>query len=157
MRITLNFSKLSRTHWSEYVSRFAFGGSVAALAGVIAKEFGAGVGGLFLAFPAIFPASATLLEKHQEQKMRKAGGHGKLRGRRAAALDAAGASIGAIGLMAFAFVVWKLIADHSNWVVLPIATGVWLVVSVLIWKLFERRPRRVCRRKQGANRQSNPN
>jgi hypothetical protein len=32
--------------------------------GLIAARFGPVVGGLFLAFPAIFPASATLIEKH---------------------------------------------------------------------------------------------
>jgi hypothetical protein len=30
--------------------------------GLLAKKFGSTVGGLFLAFPAIFPASATLIE-----------------------------------------------------------------------------------------------
>jgi hypothetical protein len=50
-------------------------------------------GGLFLAFPAIFPASATLIEQHERRRKQGTGGHGTLRGRRAAALDAAGASI----------------------------------------------------------------
>ena len=31
------------------------------------------VGGLFLAFPAIFPASATLIEKHGRERKEKAG------------------------------------------------------------------------------------
>jgi hypothetical protein len=31
------------------------------------------VGGLFLAFPAIFPASATLIEKHVRERKEKAG------------------------------------------------------------------------------------
>ena len=34
-----------------------------AIAGMIAKRYGAEIGGLFLAFPAIFPASASLIEK----------------------------------------------------------------------------------------------
>jgi len=34
------------------------------IAGLIAFRFGPVVGGLFLAFPAIFPASATLIERH---------------------------------------------------------------------------------------------
>ena len=38
---------------------FFFGGLITAVAGVIAQRFGPIIGGLFLAFPAIFPASAT--------------------------------------------------------------------------------------------------
>ncbi len=37
-------------------------------AGLIANKWGPGVGGLFLAFPAIFPASVGLVEKHEKQK-----------------------------------------------------------------------------------------
>ena len=43
------------------------------LAGVIAKKFGPVVGGLFLAFPAIFPASATLIEKHERERKERKG------------------------------------------------------------------------------------
>jgi hypothetical protein len=41
-----------------------------AAADIVAKEFGPTVGGLLLAFPAIFPAGATLVDKH-EKKRRK--------------------------------------------------------------------------------------
>ena len=37
------------------------------------QRWGPGIGGLFLAFPAIFPASATLVEKHEKQKKNRAG------------------------------------------------------------------------------------
>ena len=47
-------------------------GLITAVAGIIAKQFGPGIGGLFLAFPAIFPASATLIEKHEKQKKENA-------------------------------------------------------------------------------------
>lgn len=107
-----------------------------ALAGIIAKRYGPVVGGLFLAFPAIFPASATLIEKHEKQRKLKAGRHGTLRGRKAAALDAAGASMGAFGLLTFAFLVWKLVADLSSWVALSSATLGCLAASILAWKLW---------------------
>ena len=42
-------------------------------------------GGLFLAFPAIFPASATLIEKHVWQRKERAGLPGARRGKEAAA------------------------------------------------------------------------
>ena len=48
------------------------GGAMTVIAGLIAARFGAVIGGLFLAFPAILPATATLIERHvregKEQK-----------------------------------------------------------------------------------------
>ena len=66
-------------------------------------------GGLFLAFPAVFPASATLLEKHERERKSRAGIANTARGRAAAALDARGAAIGSIGLIGFGLTVWKLV------------------------------------------------
>jgi len=60
MRITVNVSTLGQTKWYEYAVRFLFGGLITALAGIIAKKFGPVFGGLFLAFPAIFPARVRL-------------------------------------------------------------------------------------------------
>jgi hypothetical protein len=62
MRIKADLSALAQTKWHDYAVRFLFGGFITALAGIIAKKFGPGIGGLFLAFPAILPASATLIE-----------------------------------------------------------------------------------------------
>src|ERR1700758_1707412 len=107
MRISLDPSALRRTRWNEYAIRFLFGGAVTAITGLIAKEFGPRVAGLFLAFPAIFPASATLIEKHEKQKKQHAGFDGTSRGRTIASVDAAGAAMGSLGLIAFALVVWQ--------------------------------------------------
>ena len=71
MKIKLDTSGLRQSRWYEYLARFLFGGTVTALAGLIAKRFGPEIGGLFLAFPAIFPATATLIEKHEQQKHEK--------------------------------------------------------------------------------------
>jgi hypothetical protein len=57
-----------------------------------------------LAFPAILPASATLVEKHEREKKQAAGILQMIRGRQAAALEARGAAMGSIGLAVFAFV-----------------------------------------------------
>jgi hypothetical protein len=62
MQISFHFSALKRTKWHDYAVRFLFGGLVTVFAGLLAKHFGPVFGGLFLAFPAIFPASATLVE-----------------------------------------------------------------------------------------------
>jgi hypothetical protein len=75
------------------------------IAGLIASRFGAIVGGLFLAFPAIFPASATLIERHVRERKEKTGLRGARRGNEAAALDAAGAVVGSFGLAAFGLMV----------------------------------------------------
>jgi hypothetical protein len=71
-------------------------------------------GGLFLAFPAIFPASATLVAKHETQKKQNAGIATSSRGRQAAAMDAAGAALGSVGLAAFALTVWKLLLHYNS-------------------------------------------
>jgi len=134
MRIRVDPSVLRQTKWHEYVIRFVIGGMITAVAGVLAKEYGAGVGGLFLAFPAIFPASATLIEKHETEKKQERGLGGIERGREAASVDAAGSAMGSVGLLVFAWLVWQSMPTHKTWLVLSAATLCWLIVSVLIWR-----------------------
>jgi hypothetical protein len=55
MIVQANFSALRETRWYEYLIRFGLGGAMTVIAGLIASGFGPIVGGLFLAFPAIFP------------------------------------------------------------------------------------------------------
>jgi hypothetical protein len=117
----------------EYVMRFVFGGVCTAAAGLIATKFGPGVGGLFLAFPAIFPASASLIESHETRRKKEAGMDGTRRGRDAAAVDAAGAALAAIALVAFAAVVWLLLDQHSAAGVIGAATVAWAGISVALW------------------------
>jgi|SRR5579872_1928449 len=138
MRVHFDFSALRRTRWHDYALRFLFGGAITAATGLIAVHFGPVIGGLFLAFPAIFPASATLVAKHEEQKKRKAGMHGASRGRMAAALDARGAAIGTFGLSCFALLVWKLLPSRNALEVLGLATLAWLFVSVTIWQVEQK-------------------
>ncbi|MFZ2062710.1 MAG: DUF3147 family protein [Candidatus Binatus sp.] len=135
MTVSVNLSALRRTRWTDYAIRFLFGGLVTVATGLIAQHFGPGVGGLFLAFPAIFPASATLVEKNEIKKKKQAGLHGARRGAQAAALDAVGAAIGSIGLIGFGLVVWQLIDRHSAAAVLSAATVIWLIISTVIWRL----------------------
>ena len=137
MRIRFNFSRLRTSGVHEYAIRFLFGGLITVIAGVVTKAWGPGVGGLLLAFPAIFPASATLVEKHQIQNKHKAGLHGAKRGRQAAALDAAGAATGCFGLLAFGFVVWRALPNHSSWMVLTAAALLWFAVSFVAWRIRE--------------------
>lgn len=138
MRVKIDTSALKNPRWYEFGVRFLFGGLITAGAGIIAKEFGPGVGGLFLAFPAIFPAGATLIEKHEKQKKESVGLQGSARGRKAAAVDAAGASIGSIGLFVFALVVERFFVSHSPWPILMAATLVWLGISLFLWQVRRR-------------------
>jgi hypothetical protein len=135
MRIEVDASVLGETKWHEYAIRFLFGGLITAAAGLIAKKFGAGIGGLFLAFPAIFPASATLIEKHEEKKKERQGLHGTARGRKAASVDAAGSALGSFGLFVFAFVAYRFLPEHEAWLVLASAMLAWLGVSILAWRI----------------------
>jgi len=138
MLIKVNPSALKQTKWHEYLVRFAFGGLITAAAGIIARKFGPEVGGLFLAFPAIFPASATLIEKHETEKKQKEGLKGTVRGRNAASVDAAGSAMGSIGLFVFAVIVLHFIGGHNLWLVLAGAMLGWLAVSVLTWLIRKR-------------------
>src|SRR5712671_2293359 len=135
MRVSFHLDALRKTKWSEYAVRFIFGGAVSVVAAALAKHFGPAFGGLFLAFPAIFPASATLLEKHERQKKAKAGITATLRGRQSAALDAFGAALGCVGLAGFAVIVWKFLPRHGTGIVLFAGTITWLAFSVLGWSI----------------------
>ncbi len=138
MRVKASFSSLKHANLREHVVRFVLGGAVTVAAGLIARQWGPVIGGLFLAFPAIFPAGATLIEQHEVKRKREIGRDGRRRGREAAALDALGASFGAVGLGAFAVVLWRLLPGHSSWAALALAVVAWAVMSGLLWILRKR-------------------
>jgi hypothetical protein len=133
MRIGLDVSSIQHLRLRDYAVRFVFGGIVTVLTGLIARRYGPGVAGLFLAFPAIFPAGATLIEKQQREKKRRVGLDGTSRGRVAAGIDAIGAAMGTLGLIAFALLVWRFLPSHSSPAILTIAGLAWLAISVLAW------------------------
>jgi hypothetical protein len=139
MRASVNLSALYKTRWYEYAVRFFFGGTVTVIAGLVAKKYGPILGGLFLAFPAIFPASATLVEKHECEKKRNAGILKTKRGCQAAALDAYGAALGAIGLLGFGLIVWIANPRLDSILVLILATCAWTAASVFLWRLRKSR------------------
>jgi|SRR5580704_17707046 hypothetical protein len=135
LNISVNFAALREAKWYQFALRFFFGGTICVLAGVIAEKYGPRVGGLFLAFPAIFPASATLMENEEKEKKQRAGLHGAIRGRKVAGVDAVGAAIGSLGMIAFAAIVRQLLPGRSPSLILLDATLAWFVVSVTIWRL----------------------
>ncbi len=121
MRPTIDMRLLSKAPPREYLVRFAFGGAVSAATGAITMAFGPEIGGLFLAFPAILPASLTLVAKHD--------------GREQAAEDARGAVLGSGGLVAFALVVDMLAERWTPAVMLVAATCAWATTCLLLWTL----------------------
>ena len=143
MKIKIDTSGLKESKWYEYLLRFLFGGAITALAGIIAKRFGPEIGGLFLAFPAILPASATLIEKHEKQRKERAGKEPGVRGTLAAGVDSIGASMGALGLAVFALIVWLRLPKSGTGMVLAAATLAWFITSILAWKVREIMGRRI--------------
>jgi Protein of unknown function (DUF3147) len=125
-------SSLKEGRWYEYLIRFALGGAATVFTGLVSSRYGASIGGLFLALPAIFCASATLIEKHEIRRKREAGLAGERRGQMAAAVDSAGAALGALGMLAFA-IVFSLTAESSIAAAFGGASLAWLVISMAAW------------------------
>ena len=115
----LDLTGLRSVRPSEYAARFAFGGAVSVATTLVARAYGPLVGGLFLAFPSIFPASITLVKQHD--------------GRAKALDDARGARIGGAGMVAFAIVVWAGSGRCSPFLVLACGLATWALVSVGLW------------------------
>jgi Protein of unknown function (DUF3147) len=145
----IRFSSLSlrQGRWYEYMIRFVLGGAATVFAGLVSSRYGASIGGLFLALPAIFCASATLIEKHEIRRKREAELAGERRGQEAAALDAAGATLGALGLLVFAAIFSSLVERGVSAAFMG-ASLAWLIVSVGAWCV--RRKWRSVRRAQNA-------
>jgi hypothetical protein len=125
-------SSLKEGRWYEYLVRFTLGGAATVFTGLVSSRYGAFIGGLFLALPAIFCATATLIEKHEIRRKREAGLAGERRGQMAAAVDSAGAALGAMGMLAFA-VVFSLAAETSVGAAFMGASLAWLVISMAAW------------------------
>jgi hypothetical protein len=114
--------KLAKLAAWEYLLRFAVGGAITALAGLLAKRYGPAFGGMFLAFPAILPASLTLVKQHD--------------GRRNALDDARGGRIATLALACFATVVTMTAPSWHPAIFLPLATLAWLIVAVAAWRIL---------------------
>lgn len=148
MIVQAKFAALKGIKPHEFAIRFLFGGLVCVVAGLISKRFGPGIGGLFMAFPAIFPAGASLVEAHERKHKARVGIDGTNRGRAVASIDAVGAAIGCIGLAGFALACWVGLPRFAPVTVLAFATLAWLVLSIAFWLL---RKSRILRRRNTRN------
>jgi hypothetical protein len=104
---------------TELALRFAFGASASILASVAGLVFSPVVGGMFLAFPAILPATLTLLEKKDDTE--------------AAVHDVRGALLGSFGMIAFACVAAAAFTRWPAGIVLFGAAAAWLAVSMTLY------------------------
>ena len=136
--VSMSAASLKDNRLRDYAVRFAFGGTITVIAGLVGDHYGAALAGLLMAFPAIFPASITLLADHEKLKMRRAGKDGTMRGREAAAVDAEGTALACVGLALFAFTAWRMLPIHNLAFTLFVASAAWLVVSVTCWEIRRR-------------------
>lgn len=119
--VGFEWSKLTQVKPGEVAVRFIFGAVVALAAAITGLLAGPKVGGLFLAFPAILPASLTLIEKKE--------------GISKAWSDACGGAIGAIGMAAFALTAILLLKVNPA-LALILALIAWIVVSTGLYFLI---------------------
>jgi hypothetical protein len=122
-------SKLSKIRLKDMAVRFGFGAAISLVAGLVSLAFGARAGGMFLAFPAILPASLTLIEKRE--------------GPEAAIHDLDGTILGAAALGAFALVAGVGLRRFSAALVLPAALATWLGASLMAYVVVEGLRRRI--------------
>ena len=106
---------------TDLLIRFVFGAAISIIAGISATAFGAVVGGLLLAFPAILPATLTLIE-HRD-------------GNAAAVHDVGGAVFGGVGLVAFGAVAAVTFGQVPAWGALLLALMAWTAVSLALYVL----------------------
>ena len=119
--VGFDWSKLLQAKPAEIGIRFAFGAGIALMAAVVGSLFGPKAGGLFLAFPAVLPATLTLIEKHE--------------GTTKAWADASGGVLGALGLAAFALTA-VLLLHWNPFAALLLALVAWAVVTGGLYFLF---------------------
>lgn len=138
MIVKVDWAGVKETTAREYLIRFVFGGSITAAAGLIGNAWGPVVAGLFLAFPAIFPASLTLVERHERERKAQKGLQGAHRAITAAADYAKGTAAGSLALLTFAVAGWKFLAKVPTAVVLAGGTLLWASVAGLAWFIVKR-------------------
>jgi len=118
-RVRFDRDALHSVQTRDLAVRFAFGFGVSVVAGIVTLAFGSRTGGLFLAFPAILPASLTLIEEKE--------------GRRQAEGNAVGAILGAVALVVFALIAFALFTHIPGVAVEAVALAAWLGVSILLY------------------------
>lgn len=123
LRVGFDPEKLRKLRPRDLAIRFAFGAGVSLVAALVGLRFGNRAGGLFLAFPAILPASLTLIESKE--------------GKQKAIDDLKGAMIGGFGLAAFATLMLGVPALTSVPIALLLALVAWTATVLGLYVLIE--------------------
>lgn len=118
-----DLSQLRQTKVRDLLLRFAFGAGISIVAGLGAVFLGSTVGGLLLAFPAILPATLTLIEKEQ--------------GLDDAVYDVGGAVFGGAGLVAFALTASFTFGHLPAVGALLASLAAWTLVALVLYVLRE--------------------
>jgi hypothetical protein len=124
-------SSLKEGRWYEYPIRFALGGAATAFTGLQQPLWS------IHRWPLSRPSGHLLRHRHSDREarnppQREAGLAGERRGKMAAAVDSAGAALGATGMLAFA-IVFSLTAETKIAAAFMGASFTWLIVSVAAW------------------------
>jgi hypothetical protein len=104
------------TPLKDYAIRVALGGVVSVAAALIGVWTTSRLGGVFTAFPAILPASLTLI--------------GEKQGREQSAEDAEGGTLGAIAFVVAAAFIAATVTHLAGAASLLLALGLWLALAV---------------------------
>ena len=116
---SFHLDQLRKADPKELLVRFVLGAAVSVVAGIISKAVGARFGGMFLAFPAILPASLTIVQDEE--------------GTRTADRDAIGAVLGGLALVVFAAVGESMFSRYNPAVVLATALGAWIGAALILY------------------------
>ena len=114
--ISIEPSRLRDCDLKSLVIRFVFGFVISVIIGAIGLAAGDRVAGLFLAFPAILPASVTLIAQQDGEDKAK--------------VDSAGACFGGLGLAAFGATSWFLLPHMAPVVAELCALVAWCLVAI---------------------------
>jgi hypothetical protein len=118
----LTLGKLRRVRLRDYAVRFAMGAAISVVAAIVGKAIGVRFGGTLLAFPAILPASLTLIQEEE--------------GTSRADRDAIGAILGAVGLVSFAMVAEATFGRLDPALALALAILSWLFTAFALYSLL---------------------
>jgi hypothetical protein len=118
-RPEVDLGELGANRLRDYAVRFAFGAAIALVAGLIGMTLGPKLGGVLLGFPAILPASLTLIQKRS--------------GRDEAAIDSVGAILGAGAMVVFAVLVTVAATRLGVVPSLALSLVVWLLVAIALY------------------------
>jgi uncharacterized membrane protein YfcA len=130
-RIRFDPGALRQMSKQQALIRFGAGAGASLVAALVSQFAGSRPAGPLLALPAILIASLTLIADDD--------------GLRAAVDDSRGAVLGALGLVVFAVIGWRLLDHLPTELALVLATAGWAAVSLLLYaaqRLVLRRWRR---------------